>query len=285
MSSVGEELQRRGLTDPEVLELFRKAQQNLIGIVERSSSGRFQAVRQQQIRELEREIAILAKKLKQWSKQEIPRIVRAGADETLEKIEAFDESDFGFKFAGVSDKAIRALTEQAAMEFGNTLIMLKRNSERAMMNKALLQQKIRESVVQGSSVVRTQTELMDVLKNDGIAVLRTSNGRNLSLLGYTNTLVRSQQMSAYNTGARLQMLAAGRRFAIFPKIVPDIDGNDVCNEWEKKKYIDLKRDPLPPFSTHPNCRHTPIPVSFAQLKRERPDLYAIAVRDFRAAAE
>jgi hypothetical protein len=124
----------------------------------------------------------------------------------------------------------------------------------------------RKSVVQGSSVVRTQTKLMEVLLNDGIAVLRTSNGRNLSLLGYTNTLLRSQQMSAYNTGVRLQMLAAGRRFAIFPTITPDIDGDDVCNEWERKKYIDLKRDPIPPLSTHPNCRHNLIPVSFAQLK-------------------
>lgn len=35
------------------------------------------------------------------------------------------------------------------------------------------------------------------------------------------------------------MLAAGRRFAIFPTINPDIDGTDVCNEWEKKKYVDL----------------------------------------------
>lgn len=91
-------------------------------------------------------------------------------------------------------------------------------------------------------------------------------------------------MSAYNSGARLRMLAAGRRFAIFPTIKPDIDGNDVCNEWERKKYIDLRRDALPPLSTHPNCRHIPIPVSFAQLKAERPDLYAIAVRDFRTAS-
>jgi hypothetical protein len=83
------------------------------------------------------------------------------------------------------------------------LTMLKRNSERAMTNKSLLQQKIRESVMQGSSVVRTQAELVDVLKRDGIAVLRTSNGRNLSLLGYTNPLVCSQQMSTCSSRARL----------------------------------------------------------------------------------
>ena len=67
---------------------------------------------------------------------------------------------------------------------------------------------------------------------------------------------------------------------------PDIDGEDICNEKERQKYVDLlSKEPknLPPF--HPNCRHWLEPVSFAELKAERPDLYGKAIDYFRAQGE
>jgi hypothetical protein len=78
------------------------------------------------------------------------------------------------------------------------------------------------------------------------------------------------------------MLGSGRRFAKIAKLRPDLDGPDICNRFEDQVYIDLKAPTqLPPY--HPNCRHVPIPVSFAELKANRPDLYRLALAYFRAA--
>jgi hypothetical protein len=86
-------------------------------------------------------------------------------------------------------------------------------------------------------------------------------------------------MSAYNTGSKLTMLGTGRRFAKIPTLRPDLDGDDVCNKYERQVYIDLtKPEQVPPY--HPRCRHVPIAVSFAELKANRPDLYRKAVAFF-----
>lgn len=285
MVSVGDTLKRDGLTDEGILELFKNAQRDLLDIIARSSSAPYSSYRREQLRAIETVITRLNAKVAKWSGKEVPKIVRAGAKETLRKIEAFDEPEFDFKFSGVSEQAVKYLAEQAFMEFGHTMVALRRNASRALLNKRLLQEKIVSSVIQGSSTARTQTELIDIMRRDGIEVLKAKNGfgRRFSLEQYTNLLVRTQSIAAYNAGARLQLLGAGRRFAKIPKIRPDIDGDDICNEWEEKVYIDLKKDPLPPY--HPNCRHAEEPVSFAELKANRPDLYRIAVAEFRAAAE
>jgi hypothetical protein len=111
-------------------------------------------------------------------------------------------------------------------------------------------------------------------------VFRTRNGfgREYKVQPYTNMLVRTQTMSAYNMASQQTMLAIGRRYAIFPTIsAGSRPKDDPCWAWEKKRYIDLLKDPLPPASTHPNCRHIAQPVSFEQLKAERPDLFAKAL--------
>lgn len=268
-------LRRRGFTDDELLRLFKSAQRELIEIIE-NLQGDFRSFRTAQKIEIERVIRRLEQRTAKWAEEEIGSLVRAGSEETLKLMP--DEDDFAFQFAGIPEKTVSLLTTEAALEFGNTMVGLRRNATRALLNKRKLQEKIVESVIQGSSVARTQKQLIDVLRRDGIEVLRARNGfgRRFSLQDYTNLLVRSQSMSAYNTGAKLTMLGTGRRFAKIPTIRPDVDGDDVCNKYERQVYIDLtKPEQVPPY--HPRCRHVPIPVSFAELKANRPDLYRLAV--------
>ena len=275
-------LQRHGLTDDEILRLFKNAQAQLLEIIDRADpTQRFSMYRVQHLREIDLIIRQLERKLGRATAPHISKLYSAGANETADLIRKFDEKEFRFSFAGVNKQAVEVLTSGALAEFGNTIRALRANSTKALFDKKKLQDKIIEGVIQGSSVSRTQNQLIQSLKSDGITVLKAKNGfgRRFSLEQYTNTLVRSQTMSAYNLGAKKTMLDSGRRFAKIPKLIPDIDGPDICNEWEDKVYVDLK-DPLqlPPY--HPNCRHVPIPVSFEELKANRPDLYAIAVRFF-----
>lgn len=286
MGNVGDQLRRRGLSDDGLLKLFRDAEKRLIDIVARSSSEPFRGFRARQLRAIDAAIFELQTGVYDWTQEEIPRLFSAGAEEAQAAINSFGEADFQMEFSGVSKNALKILAEEAFLEFGKTMVNMKTNANLAIIQRRKLQEKIIQGVIQGSSVARTQTQLIDLLRRDGLTALRARNGfgRRFSVEHYTNMLVRTQSMTAYNLGARTQMLGMGRRFALFPVIRPDIDGEDVCNEWERKKFVDLKKDPVPPQSTHPNCRHSLQPVSFAQLKRERPDLYRIAVGEFRAAA-
>lgn len=287
MANIGQQLQKRGLSDDEILRLFVEAQNDLISIIDRADAGSaFRGYRKQHVEAIDKVIARLERQLLKSVEREIPKLVKAGAQETEEIIRSFGETEFELKFAGVNEEAVRVLTEDAYLEFGNTMAALKRDASRGLINKKKIADKLVKGVIQGSSTARTQKDVVKILRDQGFTVLKAKNGfgRRFSLEHYSNMLVRTQSMTAYNLGAKSQMLGMGRRFAIFPTIRPDIDGDDICNVWERKKYIDLKKDELPPQSTHPNCRHRPVPVSFAQLKAERPDLYAIALRDFRATA-
>lgn len=281
--NVGTRLQRHGLNDEEILRLFVNAQKQLIEIIDRADPTRkFSLYRSAHLREIELVILQLERKLGRAVEKEIKTVYSAGAMETKKAIESFKEPQFKFSFSGVNKEAVEVLTSGALSEFGNTIRALRSNTEKKLFDKKKLNDRIIEGVIQGNSISRTSNQLVQSLKRDGITAFVTNSGRNLKIESYSNTLVRSQTMSAYNLGAKETMLQSGRRFAKIATLSPDIDGPDICNIYEKQIYIDLK-DPkqLPPY--HPNCRHVPIPVSFAELKANRPDLYALAVSYYKAA--
>ncbi len=275
--------------EKQIIELFRQAGRKLYLIVQNADASQpFVRYRREQLGAIAQVLQRLDADSKRWAEEHIPGVMDEAAAETTDAIDAFDEQEFSFRFSGVPEEAVKVMTEEAYTNFGNTIVGLKRDGERAALNTYKLQRQITQGVIQGSSVATTQKELLQTLREQGFTVLRGKNGfgRRFSLEHYTNMLARTQMMTAYNVAASQQMLAAGRRYAIFPTIPPGKrEADDPCWKWEKQKYIDLTTDPIPPASTHPNCRHKLQPVSFAQLKAERPDLYEKAMAHFRKASE
>ena len=206
------------------------------------------------------------------------------AAETVALIEGQGEDEFSFRFSGVPEDAVRVLTHQTYLDFGSTVAMLDRNGQRAVMDKLKIQRDIVRGTIQGQSTGKTQQQILDGLA-DGVTKVRYGNGAKVPVEAYVSMLVRTQTMNAYNAAGAEQMLAAGRMFGIFPTIpAQNREPDDPCWEWEKKKYVNLLKDPLPPASTHPHCRHKIQPVSFQQLKAERPDLYRLAIDYYHRAA-
>jgi len=282
--TVAEKLQRGQLPNADILRLFREAQTELISIIERIEKGsRFSRFRRTQLRAIERVIVKLEANALNWADDALPEVMEIGAKETYEELKSFGETGFQVKFSGVPEEAIKQFVEEAWLDFGTTMQGLQKNAKRAALERRRVQERVFKGLVQGASVGRTQREIVSDLKKQGFTVLKAKNGfgRRFSLEAYSNMLVRTQNITAYNLGVKSQLLGTGRRYALFPTIRPDIDGPDICNDWEKKKFVDLLRDPLPPASTHPNCRHTVSAVSFDQLQRERPDLYEKARRFYR----
>jgi hypothetical protein len=286
--SIFQKIQEKGASNDEILQIFRDAQKELIDIVQNQQGGSFSRFQKQQIRAIGFVISKLEVKAFTWAERSLPPIMNAGAKETFEQIKEFEEDeDFAVRFVGVPEEAVKSLIQEAFLDFGTTITGLQRDATRAAIEKRRIQERVIKGFIQGASTSRTQNEIVKDLKEQGFTVLKAKNGfgRKFSLEAYSNLLVRTQNVTAYNLGAKNQLLASGRRFAVFPTLRPDIDGNDVCNEWEERRYIDLLQHAVPPASTHPNCRHTIQPVSFDELQKERPGLYAKAVAYFNRIAE
>ncbi len=279
--SVASDIKTDGLSEDAILALYKEAQKDLFIIIESGDpKGRFSTYRRQQFAAIERVIQRLEKASEKFANRTIEKLYRAGDAETLAKIKSFKEKNFSFEFGGVDEEAIGVLTGEALNDFARTMRGLRESAQSAVINKAKVANEIIKGAIQGSSFTRTQRGVEGALREQGFTVLKAKNGfgRKFSLEAYSNMVVRSQNVRAFNNGAKGRMVGMGRRFALFPTIRPDIDGEDICNEWERKKYVDLLKDPLPPESTHPNCRHTVQPVSDEQLQAERPDLFELEMQ-------
>ncbi len=286
--SIFQKINDKGASNDEILQIFRDAQKELIEIVADQKGGSFSQFQRRQIKAIGFVISKLEVKAFTWTERTLPRIMTAGAKETFDQIKEFEEDeDFSVRFVGVPEEAVKSLIQEAFLDFGTTMSGLQRDATRAVIEKRRIQERVIKGFIQGASSSRTQSEIVRDLRDQGFTVLKAKNGfgPEFRLEAYANLLVRTQNVTAYNLGAKNQLLASGRRFAIFPTLRPDIDGNDICNEWEERRYIDLLQHGLPPASTHPNCRHTIQPVSFEELQTERPGLYSKAVSYFRRTVE
>lgn len=269
------------------LRLFREAQAELLQVIEHGDPrSRFTQYRREQYRAIDIVIHRLEGRVRGAMQDEIADTVKKGDADTLKAIQALGEEAFSFRFSGVNEEAVRILTEDLYNDYAKTIIGLRASARKGVIDRAKVSDTIIRGTIQGNSFAKNTFEVLKDLKEQGFEVLKARNGfgRKFRLEAYSNMLVRTQGMRAYNLGSKGRLLGAGRRYAIFPTIRPDIDGEDVCNEWEDKRYIDLLKDPLPPESTHPNCRHSPQPVSFEQLRADRPDLFKKAMDYFESVA-
>lgn len=270
-------------SEAEITAFFKNAAKDLYGIVQRArTGGSFFQYRLQQLHAIRDVIAKLDVNSKEWALENIPAAMEAASEDVKAEIAKQNEPDFSFQFSGVPEDAVKVLTHQTYLDFGNTVTALKRNGERAALNKLMIQRKIIQATIQGGSISRTQEDILAAMRKD-VSAIQYRNGTKVPVEAYINMLVRTQTMNAYNVASSQQMIAAGRMFAIFPTIPPGHrHRDDPCWAWEKKRYINLLKDPLPPV--HPNCRHRIRPISFEQLKAERPDLYEEAIAYFSKAA-
>jgi len=282
--TVADQLRKDGYTNDELIKLYQQAADEIAAIIAGADTSQgFARYRLQQFRAIQAVIARNSPQVQEWVDSTIPDVMQAANDETNDAMKGFADQGFSFRFSGVNQEAVKYLTTQASEYFVSTLQGLKTSGLRASLDKRALANRVIKSVIQGQSVAKTQTQLVDILKNQGFTLVIGKKGRRLNLEDYSQTLVRTQTINAYNVSAQQTMLSAGRRFAIFPTIPAQRrEPDDICWKYEKQKYIDLLKDPVPPL--HPRCRHTLQPVSMDQLKEERPDLYDQAVAYYKKAS-
>lgn len=270
-------------SEREVLQMYKNAEDRLIAVIARGNpKSNFNVYRAQQLRAIREVIAQLDDDVQEFVDDHVEQVYTAGFNDTLFKIQQHGETQFQFKFSGVDREAIRVLTEKAYLNFGKAIQGMGLDARQASMNRVAIQNEIIGGAIQGRSFSTSTSDVVKTMRSKGLEAFVGGNGRGRSFkaIPYANLIVRSQNVYAYNIGAKNRMLSAGRCFALFPKLRPDIDGIDICNAWEDKQIIDLRSDPVPTDSTHPQCRHIIQPVSFAYLLRSFPQFYPQAIAYF-----
>ncbi|MFW5720782.1 MAG: hypothetical protein ACOCWW_00185 [Bacteroidota bacterium] len=264
-----------------LIKYYRQAAKELVLIVKSYEGSPFKKVKLEKLKEIQIVLTKLDKKNISWIKKNIPKFYRNGKVEAIAQMKAFEEN-FKIPVAKIDEKMVAFLVEEAYGDFANTLKGIGASAEKALnrIQKAALQDRIVKDVIQGKSTEATKKAVLDELKEQGWTAFRSTKGnrRRFELLDYVDILSRSQLGQAQNRGLEQGFLNAGRRFGKVNTLRLDIDGYDVCNEWEGE-IIDLldPAQPKPPF--HPRCRHSIEAVSFSEL--EKAGMYDEAVEFFK----
>lgn len=272
-----------------LLKLYKQASKDLVNVLATMPANPYRKSRENHLRMVVEILKGLDKETQKWVKKNIPKYYRLGIQHTSEQYKDLKEPDFKvLPFQGVNEKAVRILVDESYLQFGNTLTGVQSTMERALtqIQKTTVQNEIISSFISGTSEFTSKEKVVDQFRKQGITVFRAygpKRTRTFTLNDYADILVRSQVMTAYNSGINARSIDAGRKFMRVSTVVPDVDGYDICNVHEGK-IVDLteKGSVLPPF--HPRCRHILIPITFEDLKKEDPKLYESAVRYYRRAA-
>lgn len=267
---------------------FQQAATELLQIIKGMEPSASRLVMQSRLRKIVLALAELDAKAKLWVDTEIPKTYRQGETDAVAYMTSYGETEFKiFPNVGVSREAMRVLVEETYLAFADTLKGVGRSAQKALrdIQKSAIQDRIVADAAKGSGAEETKKEVVQNLEDQGFTALKANNGagRRFEFLDYADILVRSQTMNAYNTATTNRMLAAGRRYGFVPFVRPDIDGYDICNEWEGH-VIDLL-DPgqvKPPF--HPRCRHVIVPAPFGYIRGSANQYYASALEFFQGVA-
>jgi hypothetical protein len=271
-----------------LLFYYKKASKKLAEIIATTPNNPYKNLRRKKLAQILAIIKELEIQNKEWAKKSIPNVYRKGISDTSNLLGKLPKEK-GFKifpFLGVNEKAISILSDEASLSFANTLFAIKKNAEKIVteIQKKEMQDTIIRDTIMGETGFTTKAEIIASLRTKGIEVFRAygpKRTRIFNLNDYADILVRSQTMRAYNSGIVARSLSAGRKFMKVSVVSPDIDGFDICNEWEGK-IVDLLdvsgKTKLPIY--HPRCRHSLVPVSFEEIKRKNPSFYAEAEKYF-----
>jgi len=278
-----------------LVKLYKDAANELLAVIKGTQPSPYKKVREAKLREVVKILSALDIKSKKWVDKNIPKFYRQGKTNTIKAIPR--EPEFPAHVEKVDKTLISNLIDDANVSYGQTIRAMGVSSQRALsqIQKAAIQDKILKGAIKGTSGFEAKTEIVKYFEEKGFTGFRANggSGRRFTVQDYSDLISRSQIARAQNLGAEQALLDAGRRYARIDTIIPDIDGDDICNRWEGK-IIDLTKAKIPskinpnpiiakpPF--HPRCRHSIDPVSFKELQKGQPKLYSKALTFYKKSA-
>lgn len=259
---------------------YRKSQLRLNDILAQVSLTSFQRYRTEQLlTQVNAEIANLNKEAAAWSKSNIKPSYMTGVNYSGRKLKDLGVTNSIDKGALVHRQAVSVLTDEVAKDLLIANGNMQRNIARyirATQQRIIQDKEISRALAEGLIEGKARRSVSDTLLIEMQKKMKnqqylTINGRNYKPEKYAELVARTRTREAVTQGTVNSAIQYGVDL-IQVSTHQDIDGDDICNEYEGKvfsisgtsdKYPVADR--LPPF--HPNCRHVVTPVTEEALAR------------------
>lgn len=226
--------------------------------------------------------ADLKKESEKWLETAVEDSYKTGSDEIAKQLKEAGKGKLDINFSSADKETVDALMSDTSTKFAETMQGITRTSTKFLdqMRKQKIVNDIASDVASGMGPSLIRRGIEAEIRDTGITAFTDRAGRAIQLGNYAQMLARTTVMTARNEGARLRLLQNGSRFAKVSHHA-DIDGWDICNQYEDT-IVDLSDpDQLPPY--HPNCRHVLQYIDETQLEGRAGS--ATTIREAEATAE
>lgn len=258
-----------------LIQLYKNTQKKLFReIITATEAGKIQ--RAKVMVRINRELDQLGVDVKKWTEEEIPKYYRDGASIAVQDLKRLGADLSQSSGALINEQAIRALTDETALAFGDTLTGMSRSARRVL-DDALKQQlniTIAEGKITGETRRTISQAVADRLRREGLPALRDRAGKKWQADTYAEMLVRTKAVEARNQGLTNKMLQYG-----YDLVQVTNHGTDhkACARWEGKilsltgqtsgypTVEDAKAGGL----FHPNCEHAVNVINLELAKKTK----------------
>lgn len=230
-------------------------------IITATQSGKIQRARV--MARINYELESLGVDVNNWVKKEIPQYYLDGVNIAQQDMRALGvDISKRSNFAVINREAIKALTDETALNFANGITGISRNASR-LLNDTLKQQLnmiIAEGKLTGAARKTISENLQARLQKEGLSALVDRGGKNWSFENYTRMLARTKAVEARNQGLANRMLASGYDLV---QVTDHSSSHEACAVWEGEVLsltgntpgYDTLDDAIGAGLFHPNCEH------------------------------
>lgn len=247
-----------------LIDIYRKAQQNLIDIIaQKELRGNVTRYQRSLLRQINEELAKLDTQAKKWAENEIPKSYKQGIEKTNAALKKMGVNSKD-TFSKLHTKAIRLLAANAYESLNDANNFVGRRICDAVRKAGI--DAVSQKIAQGSTVRQCKKNLIDALIKEGINGIKDKRGRMISLDAYAATVARSTTAEATNKATLNQLTELGYDLV---KMTEHSTSCPICLPLQGRVYSingnDKRYPPLtvahsgPYASIHPNCRHRLVP--------------------------
>lgn len=245
-----------------LIRIYQNAYVRIIQeIVTATEAGRIRRARV--LARINNDLEELGVDVNEWVKKEIPQYYLDGANVAQQDLRALGvDVSKSSQFAVVNQEAIKALTDETALQFAEGIRGMSRSANRILTDtlKQQLNYIIAEGRLTGETRKTISAALRVRLEQDGITALTDRAGRNWTFDNYTRMLARTKAVEARNQGLTNRMLASGYDLV---QVTNHGSKHRACARWEGEVLSLTGNTPGYPTVDdarsaglfHPNCEH------------------------------
>lgn len=246
----------------DLIKIYKRSYSRIVKeIITATEAGKIQRARV--LARINHELEDLGVDVDEWVKKEIPQYYLDGVNIAQQDLRAMGiDVSKSSNFATINREAIKALTDETALNFATGIRGISRNAN--MILSDTLKQQLNFIIADGRLSGQTRKTISRALearlRDEGITAIRDRAGKRWTFDNYTRMLARTKAVEARNQGLTNRMLASGYDLV---QVTNHGTSHRACARWEGEILsLSGKTPGYPTVETarsaglfHPNCEH------------------------------